>query len=546
MTRIDARRVEPAYDRDVKAEDPGAVGSASPSGERPIRAAEVVGALSLATDLGTGQPLEHALRTAVLAVRLGELAGASARELADTYYVALLHASGCTSNGHEAALLYGDDIAHRAAFYLIDPTSPAEVLAFYRAHVGAGRPPEVRAALIEDAIANAGPRARDAFATMCEIAQRFAGWLDLGSNIEAALEYVFARWDGRGFPDARGDAIPLPMRLLHVARDISLFLSAAGPDEARGVLERRTGAAYEPRLVELALRNFDEILADLDETRMWEQVLEIEPFPQVWIRGEKVDAAFMAIAALTGLKSPWLREHSTGVADLAEAAAWRLGLPAVSVTLVRRAALAHDLGRIGVSNAIWEKPGPLGFGEWERVRLHPHFTERAFAQSRELAPIGILAGSHHERLDGSGYHRGTRGPGLDQPARILAAADCYAAMREARPYRPALDAPAAEAELMREVEEGRLDPEALDAVLTAAGHRVPQRPRELPSSLTQRELEILLVLVRGKSNQEIADDFRISVKTVGNHVQHVYEKAGVRSRAAATLWAFEHDLVRTA
>ena len=179
-------------------------------------------------------------------------------------------------------------------------------------------------------------------------------------------------------------------------------------------------------------------------------------------------------------------------------------------------------------------------------RLHPHFTERAFAQSRELAPIGILAGSHHERLDGSGYHRGTRGPGLDQPARILAAADCYAAMREARPHRPALDGPAAEAELIREVGAGRLDREAVDAVLAAAGHLIAQRPRELPSGLTRRELEILLVLVRGKSNKEIADDLRISVKTVGNHVQHVYEKAGVRSRAAATLWAFEHDLVRTA
>src|SRR5205085_954040 len=159
--------------------NPGAVKAMPPSGERPIRAAEVVGALSLATDLGTGQPLEHALRTAVLAVRLGELAGASARELADTYYVALLHASGCTSNGHEAALLYGDDIEHRAAFYLIDPTSSEEVLAFYRAHVGAGQPPAVRAALIEDAISNAGPRARDAFAAMCEVAQRFAGWLEL-------------------------------------------------------------------------------------------------------------------------------------------------------------------------------------------------------------------------------------------------------------------------------------------------------------------------------------------------------------------------------
>ncbi len=529
----------------MSAGTPGAV-DPSPSGERPIRAAEVVGALSLATDLGTGQPLEHALRTAVLAVRLGELAGASAKELADTYYVALLHASGCTSNGHEAALLYGDDIAHRAAFYLIDTTNPAEVLGFYRAHVGAGRPPEVRAALIEEAIANAGPRARDAFATMCEIAQRFAGWLELSSSIQAELEYVFARWDGRGFPDARGDAIPLPMRLLHVARDISLFLSAAGPDDVRAVLERRTGTAYEPRLAELALRNLDEILAELDEARMWDEVLAIEPFPQVWIGGERVDAAFMAIAALTGLKSPWLREHSTGVADLAEAAAWRLGLPAASVTLVRRAGLAHDLGRVGVSNAIWEKPGRLGFGEWERVRLHPHFTERAFAQSRELAPIGVLAGSHHERLDGSGYHRGTRAPGLDQAARILAAADSYSAMREARPYRPALDAAAAEADLLREATEGRLDPEAVDAVLAAAGHRPAARTRQLLSGLTERELEVLLVLVRGKSNREIAADLRISAKTVGNHVQHVYEKTGVRSRAGATLWAFEHDLVRTA
>ncbi len=526
-----------ATDRRVEAAQPS-------SGERPIRAAELVGALSLATDLGTGQPLEHALRTAVLAVRLGELAGASAKELADTYYVALLHASGCTSNGHEAALLYGDDITHRAAFFLIDPTDPAEVLAFYKANIGAGRPPEVRAALIEDAIANAGPRARDAFATMCEVAQRFAGWLDLGQGIQTSLEFVFARWDGRGFPNTGGDELPLSIRLLHVARDISLFLSAAGPDEARAVLERRAGTAYEPRLAELAATNLDDLLADLDESRMWKQMLEIEPFPQVWIAGDRIDSAFMAFAALAGLKSPWLREHSTGVADLAEAAAWRLGLPAGTVTLVRRAALAHDLGRVGVSNAIWEKPGRLGFGEWERVRLHPHYTERAFAQSSELAPVGMLAGSHHERLDGSGYPRGTRAPGLDRAARILAAADCYGAMREERPYRPALDAPAAEAELIREAEAGRLDAEVVDAVLAAAGHRVEGRPRDLPAGLTQRELEILLVLVRGKSNQEIAEDLRISVKTVGNHVQHVYEKAGVRSRAAATVWAFEHDLVR--
>jgi HD-GYP domain-containing protein (c-di-GMP phosphodiesterase class II) len=213
---------------------------------------------------------------------------------------------------------------------------------------------------------------------------------------------------------------------------------------------------------------------------------------------------------------------------------------------MRRAALAHDLGRVGVSNAIWEKPAALGFGEWERVRLHPHFTERAFAQSQALAAIGRLAGAHHERLDGSGYHRGVRGAAIDRPARILAAADCYSAMREARPQRPPLDPDVAEAELTREARDGRLDHDAVDAVLAAAGHRVAPRPRELPAGITGRELEVLRALVLGRSNPEIGADLGISAKTVGHHVQHIYEKAGVRSRAAATVWAFENDLVDAA
>jgi HD-GYP domain-containing protein (c-di-GMP phosphodiesterase class II) len=529
----------------VGAEDVGDVAVQRPP-ERAIRAAEIVGALSIATDLGTGQPLEHALRTAVLAVQLGELAGASAEELCDTYYVALLHASGCTANGHEAAQLFGDDIAHRAAFYLVDPTNPAEVLEFYRNNVGLGRPPEVRSRLIEDAIANAAPRARESFATMCEVAQRFAGWLDLPPRVEQALEYIFSRWDGLGFPAVAGDETPLPMRLVHVAKDASLFLTAGGRERAREVLESRSGAAYEPRLAELAARNLEEMLDELDETRMWEHALDSEPTPLVWLSGEKIDAAFSTIAAITGLKSPWLRGHSTTVADLAEAAGWRMGLQADQIAFMRRAALAQDLGRVGVSNAIWEKPSALGFGEWERVRLHAHYSERAFAQSPALAAIGQLAGCHHERLDGSGYHRGARGPALEPAARILAAADCYAAMRQARPHRDALDAAAAEQELLREARDGRLDDEAAGAVLNAAGHSVAKRPRERPAGLTPRELEVLLALVQGSSNQGIADDLGISVKTAGHHVQHIYEKAGVRTRAAATLWAFEHDLVPVA
>lgn len=523
-----------------------AAGTAPSKGEAPFRAAEIVGALSLATDLGTGQPLEHAVRTAILAVRLGELADATHEELIDAYYAALLHSAGCTSDGHEAAQLYGDDITPRANFALVDSGNPAEVGAFLMANVGVGRDAEVRAAMIEDALTHGLDMARHTFAMHCEVAQRFAGWLGFSAGTQAALAHVFERWDGLGFPGVTsGDAIPLPMRILHVARDISVFLSSAGPEEARLVIQSRSETAYDPRLAGLAVTHFDELLGGLDETHLWQQVLEIEPFPKIWIAGERVDVAFTAIAAFTDLKSPWLREHSTSVADLAEAAAWRLGLPTATVTLLRRAALAHDLGRVGVSNAIWEKPGPLGFGELERVRLHPHFSERAFAQSPALSPIGTLAGSHHERLDGSGYHRGTRGPALDIATRLLSAADSYTAMREARPHRPALAPAAAESELMREAEEGRLDPSVVDAVLAAAGHRPQKRVQERPSGLTERELEVLLVLVRGESNQEIAETLGISAKTVGHHVQHVYRKAGVRSRAAATVWAFEHDLVRT-
>lgn len=511
--------------------------------EQPIRAAELVGALSLATDLGTGQPLEHALRTAVLAVRLGELAGASPTDLSDTYYVALLHASGCTSNSHEAGKLFGDDIAHRAAFFLIDPADPAQVLGFYREHVGAGRPAEVREGMLQAALANP-ERTRESFAAMCEVAQRFAAWLGLRPGVVAALEYVFARWDGRGLPrEVGGEALPLPARLLHVARDVSLFLSAGGPGEARAVIEARAGEAYEPRLVELMLGDLDDAVSELDEVRLWEIALECEPFPHVTLVGDGIEAGFGAIATLIGLKSPWLREHCVAVADLAEAAAWRLGLPPEDVMFLRRAALAHDLGRISVPNAIWEKPGPLGLGEWERVRLHSHFTERAFAHCPALVELGRLAGSHHERLDGSGYHRGTEGTASQQAACILAAADCYIAMREPRPYRPALEPAAARAELERDAAQGRLDGAAVDAVLAAAGHRIPKRPRGRPGGLTERELEVLLALARGQSNQAIADGLGISAKTVGNHVQHVYEKAGVRSRAAATVWAFEHDLV---
>jgi HD-GYP domain-containing protein (c-di-GMP phosphodiesterase class II) len=176
------------------------------------------------------------------------------------------------------------------------------------------------------------------------------------------------------------------------------------------------------------------------------------------------------------------------------------------------------------------------------VRLHPYLSERMISYSPALAPLGPLAGSHHERLDGSGYPRALRGGSLTPAMRVLAAADVYAAVMEPRPHRPARSAADAGALMRSEVRAGRLDGDAADAVLAAAGHRAARR-REGPAGLTAREIEVLRLLARGRSSKEIAAALVITRKTARNHVQHIYEKAGVSNRAQASLFAVAHGLM---
>ena len=222
-------------------------------------------------------------------------------------------------------------------------------------------------------------------------------------------------------------------------------------------------------------RDADEILAGLDAIATWDAVIGAEPALAVVLSGERFDAALGAIANFVDLKSPYTLGHAQAVAELVASAAEQLGLPETEVRTLRRAGLVHDLGRLGVSNSIWDKPGPLGAGEWERVRLHPYITERMLHQSQVLAPLGAIAVQHRERLDGSGYPRGLSGSAIPQSARLLGAADAYQAMREPRPYRAAMAAPDAAAQLRAEVRAGRLDADAVEAVLGAAGHRVARR-----------------------------------------------------------------------
>jgi HD-GYP domain-containing protein (c-di-GMP phosphodiesterase class II) len=306
------------------------------------------------------------------------------------------------------------------------------------------------------------------------------------------------------------------------------------------VVRERAGGAFDPTIARRLADDAGEILALDDETSAWEQTLACEPTPWLALEGEAIDRALAAMGDFADLASPYLVGHSRGVAELAAVAARRCGFDPADLVRVGRAALVHDLGRVAVPVRIWQKPGPLTPDDWEQVRLHAYHSERVLARSPFLAGLAPVAGFHHERLDGSGYHRGAAAATLTRPARLLAAADAYHAMTEPRPHRaPFPPGQAAEA-LAREAATGRLDPDAVAAVLEVAGQRVPRMGR--PAGLTEREAEVVALLARGLQTKQVARRLGISVKTADHHIQNAYAKIGVSTRAAAALFAMEQGL----
>jgi putative nucleotidyltransferase with HDIG domain len=487
-----------------------------------MESAELLAALALATDLGTGQPLEHALRTCLVANAMAERAEVGEDERGVVHLLALLHAIGCTSDAHEAARDWGDDLRPRERYSVIDAAKPGQLITFIWEASG-GNPVRFARGMA------AGPRRpRAGLAAHCEVGRSLASTLSLPEAVLDGLGFVFERWDGKGFPaGVAGDAIPWPMRVVHVARDaVALSRVETVEDVATAIRVRR---AYDPEVAAL----FDVGMLSVDPA--WDAVLERAPAVAT-----EPDAACRAVALFTDLKSVFTLGHSTGVAEVAEASAWRLGLDADAV---RRAALLHDLGRAGVSTRIWEKEGALSDGEWERVRLHPYLTGRALARCSALGDLGRVAALHHERLDGSGYPGTVTAGGLSAEARVLAAADVWQAMAEPRPHRPALAPDAAAGELRGEVRAGRLDANAVEALLSAVGERGERARPPLPAGLTEREAEVLALLARGSSNKQIAAALGIAPRTAGHHVEHVYAKLGVSTRAAAALVAVEHGVI---
>lgn len=510
-----------------------------------VSVAELTAALSAGTDLGLGQPMGHVLRMCVLALGLAERLGLDESQRSVVYYVALLAWVGCCADSFEQARWFGDDIAARADYYPKDLVGSNKARFVIR-HLAAGDTPPRRVRTALDFLVSGRGAIESMRGTHCLLAGELARRLGLGEPVRAALGEVFERWDGRGDPGLlAGAAISRPVRLVQFTDVVEVFHREGGVEAAVAVARERSGAQFDPEAVECFCDGAGELLASLDATTGWDAVIDAQPGLRRNLSNPEFDAALEAIADFADLKSPYTMGHSRGVADLAAEAGRVHGLAEDAVGSMRRAGLVHDLGRLGVSNAIWDKRGSLTAFERERVRLHPYFTERMLSESAVLAPLGALAAQHHERLDGSGYPRGLRANMLPPPARMLAAADVYRAMLEPRPHRGPRSAADAANELRAEARGGRLDGDAVDAVLRGAGHERTRRP-ERPAGLTTREVEILRLVARGLLNKEIARRLEITPKTVSNHVEHIYAKIGVSSRAAAGLFATEHGLLSAA
>jgi HD-GYP domain-containing protein (c-di-GMP phosphodiesterase class II) len=504
-----------------------------------VRLAELVATLSLGTDLGLGQPIEHVLRQCLIALRLGERLGLDKAERRVLYYSGLLAWVGCFTDAYEQAKWFGDDIALKADGFAM---AGGEV-GYFVGHFGMGRslPERMRLAV---SFLGEGRRAVESMLENHYLAtDALAARLGLGDDVRTSLKQTFERWDGQHAPlGLKGEDILLTSRLIHLANVVEVFHRVEGVEAAVAAARARSGSEFDPALVDFMCAQAPTLFDDLDAATHWDTVIAAEPTLAAVISDEQFEHVLEAIADFVDLKSPYTIGHSRGVAGLAAEAGRSYGLPSGEVTLVRRAGLVHDFGRLGVSNAIWDKRGALTHAEMERVRLHPYLSERMLAFSPALAPLGAIAAQHHERLDGSGYPRGLSGDAITPAGRLLAAADVYHAMTETRPHRPSRSPEEAAAELRLEVAAGRLDGGAANAVLQAAGHRVHRR-RAWPAGLTGREVEVLRLVTLGFSNREIAERLVITRKTASNHVEHVYAKTGASNRARAALFAMQHGLM---
>lgn len=493
----------------------------------PIRMAEVLTVLSLATDLADGEPMGHVARACFLGLRLADDLALSPAERTDLYYATLLMHSGCTASSATITdVTRQSDLAMRHAL-AVSPTRPD---------------PRVRAIAPDDLSAIFA-----AYYSTCEVAARVAARIGMAHTVQTALRHRLERWDGGG-PERRvGADAPVVSRILHLATQFDKVRAAQGAEVSVQFVREQAGSLFDPDIAAALARvtgqpGFWDALAD---DTLLEQIVLLEPGSSPrWMNHVGLDAVLLAFADFIDLKSNYTRGHSRATATYAGAIAHEMGLSEADIALVRGAALTHDLGLTAIPNPILDKAGTLTIAEFERLRLHPYYTERLLLNVPALRSVAQIAGMHHETLDGQGYHRGLSAPQIPIPARIVALAAAFDHACRELPGRPALAPDAALAHLAPAVGT-QYDPVCYAALAESFGvvAAAARARRVRPAGLTERETEVLGLVAQGRTNKAIAQTLVLSEKTVGRHVENIYRKIHVSSRAAAALFAMEHELL---
>jgi HD-GYP domain-containing protein (c-di-GMP phosphodiesterase class II) len=506
-----------------------------------VTLADLLAAFSLATDLGLGQPMSHLLRSWQIAVRLADRLQASV-DRAALFYIAMLAWVGCVADAPEVAANFGDDIAFRADSYDVDLGGMA-ALGFFVSHAGAGGSLGHRARSISALLASGGSRVAQGIQGHCLVTSVLAEDLGLGTDIATALRQFFARWDGRGVPRGLGGTdIALPVRIFHLADVVEVYDRRGGVPGAVHEARRRRGKQFDPEVVDVFCESAGDILREVPDVYDASGRIVAEPELTVPLSDVELDHALTAFADFTDLRCPTRAGHSRRVSELALDAGKHLRMTPAETITVARAGLVHDIGLHGVPATILMKETGLTASEQERLRAGSYYTERVLARPPGLARIGAVAALAHERLDGSGHHRGLQGSAIPLTGRVLASACAFAELVAPRVNGPGLKLKEAAVRLRAEVAAGRLDPVATDAVLAAAGVGT-RRPTPGPAGLTTREVEVLLLIARGAATRDVARQLGISQKTAGTHIERIYTKTGSHSRATATIFALKNGLL---
>jgi HD-GYP domain-containing protein (c-di-GMP phosphodiesterase class II) len=512
----------------------------------------VLGALSLASDLSVGLPAEHGLRSCYIAMRLAERMGLSATEKANVYYTTLLMDAGCTAWTSQIArrMLTEEIVARRELVFNTDIRRPLQVANWLRRFVGNGASLPVRAQRIADFAAHGREIVREGFHNTCDVASNLAARLGMSAEVQRSLVSVFEQWDGAGFPGGlKDEEIPLTARIVYLSAFFEVFHSSGGRLEGVRLVRQGSAKAFDPRAASalLSLASEADFWEPLEtDEGLWGLISAMEPAGrQQWVSREQLQDAATALADFADMKSPFYLGHSRRVAVLAKEVSERVGVRGESAANLVCAALTHDLGVVAVPSFILDKPvNKLSSAEWEQLRLHPYHGERILAKVPALREAAVLVGAHHERPDGKGYYRGLKESEIPMGAHVIAVCDEYDELTHDGPERPAIEP--ADALRLLEGEFGHgASSAALDALRDYLGFaRTSPRVRpEWPAGLTDREVEVLRLIARGLNRREAATALVVSESTVRSHLEHIYAKIGVSSRAGATLYAVEHDLL---